>query len=64
MKAKLILINWCLSFTGLCIDAEHSPLRAVLIAVTWFLLSSLLLRYAGKKGWMNEIVKHYKLDEL
>lgn len=64
MKAKLILINWCLSFFGLCIDMEHSPLWAVLIAVGWFFISSLLLKYADKKGWMNEIVKRYKLDEL
>jgi hypothetical protein len=64
MKAKLILINWCLSFCGLCIDTDHSPLWAVLIAVGWFFLSSLLLKYADKKGWMNEIVKRYKLDEL
>jgi hypothetical protein len=64
MKAKLILINWCLSVMGLCIDTEHSPLWAVLVVVAWFLLSSLLLKYADKKGWMNEIVKRYKLDEL
>jgi hypothetical protein len=49
MKAKLILINWCLSFTGLCIDTEHSPLWAVAIAVAWFALSSLLLKQADKK---------------
>lgn len=64
MKAKIILINWCLSFTGLCIDAEQSPLWAVLVAVAWFALSSLLLKHADKKGWLKEIVKHYKLDEL
>ena len=64
MKAKLILINWCLSFCGLCIDTEAAPLWAALIAVGWFILSSLLLKYAGKKGWLKEIVKRYQLDEL
>jgi len=62
MKAKLILVNWCLSFFGLCIDTEHSPLWAVLIMVGWFCLSTLLLKYADKKGWMNEIVKRFKMD--
>jgi hypothetical protein len=64
MKAKLILINWGLSFTGLCIDTERSPLWAVLLMVGWFAGSSLLLKYADKKGWMNKIVKRYKIDEI
>mgnify|MGYP005972873829 CR=1 FL=1 len=55
MKAKIILINWCLSFVGLSIDTECSPLWAVLVMVAWFFLSSLLLKYADKKGWMNNI---------
>lgn len=55
MKAKIILINWCLSFVGLSIDTERSPLWAVLVMVAWFFLSSLLLKYADKKGWMNNI---------
>jgi hypothetical protein len=64
MKAKIILVNWCLSFFGLCIDTERSPLWAVLLMVAWFVGSSLLLKYADKRGWMNEIIKRYKLDEL
>jgi hypothetical protein len=64
MKAKLILINWCLSLCGLCIDTERSPLGAVLIVVVWFCLSTILLKHADKKGWLKEIIKHYKLDEL
>lgn len=55
MKAKIILINWCLSFVGLSIGTERSPLWAVLVMVAWFFLSSLLLKYADKKGWMNNI---------
>ena len=57
MKAKLILINWILSFTGLCIDTERSPLWAVLLMVGWFAGSSLLLKYADRRGWMNDIRK-------
>lgn len=50
MKAKIILINWCLSFVGLSIDTERSPLWAVLVMVAWFFLSSFLLKYADKKA--------------
>jgi hypothetical protein len=64
MRAKLILINWSLSFFGLCIDTERAPLWVVLTAVAWFFLSTLLLKHADGKGWMKEIVKRYKLDEL
>jgi hypothetical protein len=64
MKAKLILINWCLSLCGLCMDTERSPLWAVLLMVAWFAGSTLLLNYADRRGWMNGIVKRYKLDEL
>lgn len=57
MKSKLILINWALSFTGLCIDTEWSPLWAVLLIVVWFAVSTLLLKWAGRQGWMDNIVK-------
>ena len=64
MKAKLILINWALSFMGLYIDMEHSPLWAVMVMVAWFVAASLLLKYADKKGWLNDFNKRFKLDEL
>ena len=64
MKAKLILINWALSFMGLYIDMERSPLWAVMVAVSWFVGSTLLLKYADKRGWMDCIIKRYKLNEL
>jgi hypothetical protein len=54
MKAKLILINWCFSLCGLCIDTERSPLWAVLLMVAWFAGSSLLLKYADKHSWMEK----------
>ena len=60
MKAKLILINWALSFMGLCVDTEKSPLWAVLVMFSWFAVSSLLLIYADKHGWMDNIRKHLK----
>lgn len=62
MKSTLILINWGLSFMGLCIDTECSPLWAVLLMVGWFIGSTLLLNYADKKGWMDVIVKRFKMD--
>jgi|LSPZ01.1.fsa_nt_gi hypothetical protein len=46
MKARIIVFNWLLSFTGLCIDMERSPSWAVVAAVSWFAVSTLLLRLA------------------
>ncbi|MCL2651146.1 MAG: hypothetical protein FWD60_09020 [Candidatus Azobacteroides sp.] len=60
MKTKLVLINWILSFMGLCIDTERSPLWAVLLMFVWFAGSSLLLIYADKRGRLNDIRKRYK----
>jgi len=57
MKAKLILINWALSFTGLSVDTERSLLWAVLLMFGWFVGASLLLAYADRRGWMNDICK-------
>ncbi|MDR1370914.1 MAG: hypothetical protein LBJ72_12455 [Dysgonamonadaceae bacterium] len=64
MKAKLILINWLLSFMSLSVDMERSPLWAVILIVTWFVCLCLLLKDADKKGWMNKILKQLKIDEL
>jgi len=64
MKAKLILFNLILSFLGLSIDTDHSPMWAVILMVIWFSASVLLLKYADRKGWMDEVVKRYKMDEL
>jgi len=64
MKAILVLSNWCLILCGLSIDTERSPLWAVMVIVAWFAASTLLLKYAFKKGWMNGIVKRFNLDEL
>jgi len=57
MKAKIIIINWCLSLCGLSIDTEYSPFWAVFLIVVWFVAATLLLKHADRKGWMNQIVK-------
>jgi len=65
MKAKLILINWLLSFTAIgCLDMDHSSMVGILLILAWFSGSTLLLRYSGKRGWMKDIIKRYKIDEL
>lgn len=60
MKGKLILINWALSFMGLSIDTESSSLAAVMIMLTWFMISSFLLIRAEKHG----VFKQFKNNEL
>jgi len=37
---------------------------AVLVVVAWFCAATLLLKYADRRGWMDEVVKRFKLDEL
>lgn len=62
MKAKLIILNWCLSFSGLYVDTEKSTLVAVLLLFAWFILSSLLIRHAYNKGWLNSIISRHKIE--
>jgi hypothetical protein len=65
MKAKFILLNWALSLCAVgSTDTEQSPIWAVLLIFGWFAGSSLLLKRADKRGWMDKIVKRYKLDKL
>lgn len=63
MKAYLILINWTLSFMGLTINTEQSPLWAVLIGIAWFIASSILLIRADRKGTMDKLNKHFNMEE-
>lgn len=60
MKGKIIILNWVLSFMGLSIDTEASPIWACLVALAWFAGSSLLLIYANKRGMVKGIIN----DEL
>jgi hypothetical protein len=50
MKAKLILINWVLSFAGLWFV---EPFWATMCGAGWFILSCWLLIIADRKGWMK-----------
>lgn len=64
MKAYIILINWCISFMALSIDTERSGFVAVMIVFLWFVLSTLILIRAHKRGTFNKIEKRFKIDEL
>jgi hypothetical protein len=64
MKAKIILVNFLLSFMGLSIDTEYSPLWACLLAVAWFIASSILFLRAARRGDFRGIEKRFKIDEL
>jgi len=45
---KVILINWGLSFFGLCVDTE-GPFLCVIVLYVWFLVSSVLV--IGMDRW-------------
>jgi hypothetical protein len=64
MKAKLILSNFIVSWFGLAIDTEHSPLWACLIAVVWFIVSGMLFLRAAGRGDFRDIEKRFKIDDL
>lgn len=64
MKAYIILINWCISFMALSIDTERSSFVAVMVVFAWFVLSTLVLVRAHKRGTFRKIEKRYKIDEL
>lgn len=55
MKGKLITINMALSFAGLSIDTNKSPLWAVVLIIAWFIASALLMNYTSRKGWFKSI---------
>jgi hypothetical protein len=54
MKAKLIIVNWLLSFMGLTVV---SPFLAAMCGFGWFIVSCVLLNYADRKGYMKEFRK-------
>ncbi|MDR0560581.1 MAG: hypothetical protein LBG92_10450 [Prevotellaceae bacterium] len=58
MKSKIILINWALSFMGLCVV---SPLWAVLAGFAWFLCSCLLLICTQGREWFQRELRESKL---
>lgn len=64
MKAKIILINWLLSFMSLSIDTEKSSFIAVMIVFAWFAISSIIFIRAQRRGAFRELEKRFKIDEL
>ena len=60
----LIAGNWLLSFVGLCVDTELSPMWAVMLCYLWFCGSTLLMNWAHRKGLLDKVVEWFKLDEL
>ena len=57
MKAKLILINWVLSFMGVVVV---SPFWASMVGAAWFVGSCLLLAWAQKQVWFDKGIKKNK----
>lgn len=64
MKAKIILINWMLSFMALSIDTEESSLAAVMTVFAWFSISTIFFLRAQRRGDFRKIEKRFKVDEL
>ena len=60
----LIAVNWALSFIGLSVDTELSPVWAVVVCYVWFGGTTLLMNWANRKGLLDKIVKRFKMDEL
>lgn len=58
MKAKLILINWVLSFMGCYIT---HPFWATMVGVAWFLGSCLLLAATQNKEWFKRDIEKGKI---
>lgn len=57
MKAKIIFINFFLSFMGLGIDTEHSSFAAVMGVFAWFAISALLFIRTQRRGGFRDIEK-------
>ena len=53
-----------LSFIGLSINTEHSPLWASIAGIAWFVISSAILSKADKNGTMDQVKKKFKIEEL
>lgn len=55
MKAKIILINWSLSFFGLGMEGVDGGMLWSLVGFSWFMLSTLVLIRADKRGLFKSI---------
>lgn len=64
MRAYIIVANWVLSFFGLGVEGTNGSIWPTLVGFTWFILSTLILIRADKKGSLRKIEKRFKIDEL
>lgn len=64
LKAVLILLNFALSFVGLCVDTAHGPIWTSIVGLAWFGGSCALLIRADKKGTMDNLKQLMGFDEL
>ncbi|MDD2636795.1 MAG: hypothetical protein PHW82_14985 [Bacteroidales bacterium] len=64
MKATLIIINFALSFLGLCIDWNNGTVIIPLLGLAWFCTSCYLLYRADKTGTMDRVKEIMKIDDL
>ena len=62
MRAVLIMVNWLASFMGLCVDTERTALWICLVLYGWFLGATMMLNYADRRGWMDELMKRFEMD--
>ena len=56
------MVNWLASFMGLCVDTERTALWICLVLYGWFLGATMLLNYADRRGWMDELMKRFEMD--
>ena len=64
MKAFCTLLNFALSFIGLCIDWNNGTIIIPLLGLAWFGTSCYLLYSADKSGTMDRVKEIMKIDEL
>lgn len=64
MKAYLIFINWVLSFCSLSVDTEGTAMWIVMAFVGWFVVSSVALLAAQKRGVFKSFEEKFKMEEL
>lgn len=64
MKATLTLINFALSFLGLCVDTQNGSIIIPLLGWAWFCTSCYILYRADKSGTMDKVKEKFDFDNL
>lgn len=64
MKAFLILLNFSMSFIGLCIKATNGSIIVPIIGAAWFFSACYILTRAHRNGTMDRVNEIMKLNEL